>query len=162
MARQKKSTKEYSILQETKISEYLGWKTVSASGARPCNPGDIKGDMWLGECKTHIHQTDHIGISKLVWIKIRTEAKSLMKRPALFTDCGTQRLEDTWAIVPARFFPNVSCVQLPIKEALAKISFKLNDDTVKNIGDSACKISIDNESLLIMKLSTFKLLLDEV
>ena len=67
-------TKFYSNIQESKIAKYLNWEVVSGSGARDFNPGDIKSDMWLGECKTHEIKQSRILFKKAVWAKISSEA----------------------------------------------------------------------------------------
>lgn len=91
--------KEYSNAQERMISQYLGWDTVSASGARNFYPGDIRGDGWLGECKTHSSVCDNIVFKRTVWYKICEESKSAgWLHPALFVDNGTQTVEGTWVL----------------------------------------------------------------
>lgn len=94
-----KPTKYYSTIQENTIAKFLGWKVVSGSGARDLSPGDIIGESFLGECKTHVKPTDKIVFFADVWKKICEEASSRFKYPALFVDNGTQNLENTWVVV---------------------------------------------------------------
>lgn len=92
----KKPTKYYSSMQENRIAEYLGWKVVSGSGARPFNPGDIISDHFLGECKTHTEKNDKITIKADVLVKIKLESESIFRLPVLFIDNGTQSIDNTW------------------------------------------------------------------
>lgn len=94
------STKDYSSAQEKFISEYLGWQTVVASGARSFHPGDIKCKDWLGECKTHTSVNDKITFNRNVWKKICDEAASEHRYPALFVDNGIHTSSTTWVMFP--------------------------------------------------------------
>ena len=96
----KNPTKYYSTIQEHNIADYLGWSVVPASGARPFNPGDVKASNWLAECKTHTEPKDKIVIKKDVWIKLTNEARSLMKSQVLCIDNGTQKIRNTWCVIP--------------------------------------------------------------
>lgn len=80
------------------IADYLGWSVVTGSGARPCHPGDVISDDWLGECKTHEKSGHTIFFSSDVWEKIVEEATKMHRSPVLFTDDGSQKLENTWCI----------------------------------------------------------------
>lgn len=93
-----KPTKYYSTIQENTIANFLGWKVVAGSGARDLSPGDIIGESFLGECKTHTKKVDNIVFFADVWKKICEEAFSRFKYPALFVDNGTQQLSDTWVL----------------------------------------------------------------
>lgn len=113
------STKFYSNMQESLIAEFLGWSVTSGSGSRPCHPGDIYSEDWLGECKTHVKPGAKITISKKVWDKIQSEAQAVFKYPVLFIDDGYQSIDHTWCIYPyelvganymARHFSNVVTV----------------------------------------------------
>lgn len=97
-------TKHYSDKQETIVAEYLGWKRVSASGARPFNKGDIVSDSWLCECKTHTAHVDSMKILKSVWKKLKSESMSCMKRPILIIDDGTQKIASQVVVVESKFF----------------------------------------------------------
>lgn len=94
------STKDYSSKQESMIADYLGWKVVAGSGAAKCHPGDIIGDGWLGECKTHQTTGHNIFFSQSVWKKILEEANKEHRSPVLFTDDGSQKSNRTWCIFP--------------------------------------------------------------
>lgn len=92
------STKDYSCRQEHRIASALGWDVVSGSGARPCVPGDIISDDWLGECKTHVDPGKPIAFNHKVWLKICDEAAMKHRSPALFVDDGSQSLSNTWVL----------------------------------------------------------------
>lgn len=92
------STKDYSSKQEKMIADYLGWRVVKGSGARACHPGDIIGDDWLGECKTHTKPDQPIFFSADVWSKIQEEAVFQHRNPVLFADDGSQTIEKTWCM----------------------------------------------------------------
>lgn len=72
-------TKYYSSRQEHMVADYLGWSVVSGSGARSFNPGDIRSDDFLGECKTFTKESDDVYCYNSVWSKITEEATSVMK-----------------------------------------------------------------------------------
>jgi hypothetical protein len=159
MMNQKKSNKYYSSLQEKRIATHLGWVAVSASGARPFHPGDLKSCDWLAECKTHTSETDTIVITKSVWQKISTEAKSLMKKPVLFVDNGTQNLSDTWAIFPKRLYygTKLQPIDLKISETDKKYTFK-HGIFLREFSDRDVflPISVFSEVLYITRESKFK------
>ena len=154
-----KPTKYYSSLQEKRIADYLGWSAVSASGARPFTPGDIKSSDWLAECKTHTSETDTITINKAVWEKIATEAKGSFRRPVLFVDNGTQQIKNTWAIFPAALYYGDSLEQAvaSYKETAKKITFK-HSELTKNLNKDMkyLKIFIGSVSLYVVKTEVFK------
>lgn len=104
------ATKDFSKVQESRIADYLDWKVVSGSGARDFNPGDIESDEWLGECKTHVKPTSTIVFYRTVWDKISNEAESKFKYPALFVDCGTQKVNDTWVMFDLNKVQPANCV----------------------------------------------------
>ena len=110
MTEEKKPMKYYSNIQEKAISEALGWSKIGGSGAAPCAPGDVKASEWLGECKTHT-KGHAIYFDITVWYKISNEAQGHNKKPVLFVDNGTQRLENTWALCYAR---NLNCGNMVI------------------------------------------------
>lgn len=102
-----------SKLQEYKISEYLGWAQVPASGSRPFNPGDIVTDHWLGECKTHIAYGCDVIFRGSVWNKIEREAMSTFKYPILFADTGWANLAETWCVVPSKMVNSARYIGVP-------------------------------------------------
>jgi hypothetical protein len=156
---EKKPTKYYSSIQESRIADYLGWSAVSASGARPFNPGDIKSSSWLAECKTHTAETNTIVINKAVWKKISTEAKGCMKKPVLFVDNGTQEIEHTWVVVPKKvcFGQEIELISMQCNESAKKLTFKHDIFYKQFKGKSCCaEIFIDSESLYILRAHTFK------
>lgn len=91
-------TKYYSNIQESTIADYLGWKQVSGSGARDFQKGDVIGDNWRGECKTHSEPGNKLKFDYQVWSKINEEAKSHFYKPVLFVDDGSQNLDNTWCM----------------------------------------------------------------
>lgn len=92
------ATKDYSSVQEHKVADALGWDVVVGSGARPCVPGDIRCDSWLGECKTHTEPGHKILFDLAVWNKIQQEADAMHRSPVLIVDDGTQDLKHTWVL----------------------------------------------------------------
>ena len=155
-----KPTKYYSTKQENSIADYLGWSVVAASGARPFHPGDIRSDDFLGECKTHTSKQSDIVIYKDVWRKITSEATSVMKRPVLFVDNGTQKIKNTWCVLPERFLSDKNIIQCDIimTESKNKLLFSHEVwDAILEINKCAT-FKIYDESLLLMKLNTFKIL----
>lgn len=93
------ATKDYSNRQENMIARFLGWSVVTGSGAAACHPGDIISDEWLGECKTHVEPGHKIYFSKAVWSKIKDEAAVKRRFPVLFTDDGSQKIDNTWCLL---------------------------------------------------------------
>ena len=132
MATHCRNTKLFSMLQEYKVAKSLGWETVTGSGARPCTPGDVIGENWLGECKTHTSDSKSIYFNHDVWEKIKSEAVSKHRRPVLFTDDGSQSLDTTWCVCLANSIENdniyVTSCNMHIKK---NISF----DHLKQIAD---------------------------
>ena len=154
---EKKPTKYYSTLQEKRLANYFGWSTVSASGARPFNPGDIKSENWLCECKTFTEPRDCIHIKKSVWEKLRNEAYSQRKRPVLFLDNGTQKPENTYAVfgyLPFESFDDP--LDLSIRESEKQFSFSHSkvSGLLKSGGYGKCMMFKD--CLIIMTVSQFK------
>lgn len=153
-----KPTKYYSSKQEKMIADYLGWSVVVASGARPFNPGDIKSIEYLCECKTHTSVQKRIVIKKSVWKKISTEAMSVTKKPILFTDNGTQKIEDTWCIIKKpKIFNGAICDKLSgdMRDSATQITFEHIALKEALINNQCAELSIDNESLILMRLETF-------
>ena len=96
------TNKEASAKQENMVADFMGWKVVTGSGARPFRPGDVQNDNYLVECKTHTKEQPNIVFYKKYWDKIVTEARSVNKYPALITDNGTQNSKYTWVLIPKR------------------------------------------------------------
>lgn len=92
------ATKDFSSKQENMIADYLGWSVVAGSGAAACFPGDVIGDNWLGECKTHVERGHKIFFDRKVWSKIKDEASVKFRFPVLFTDDGSQKESKTWCL----------------------------------------------------------------
>ena len=106
------TNKEASYRQEHMVAEYIGWKVVSGSGARPFKPGDITSDHYLVECKTHTKEQDKICFKQSHWTKICEEALAKNKLPLLVTDNGTQKYNHTWVMTPLKFVQNCTIVNL--------------------------------------------------
>lgn len=107
---------------EKLVSEYLGWDTVSGSGAR-FHPGDLTCEQWLGECKSHVNAQDRIVFNLSVWNKISTEAMSLFKKPAYFVNDGSLDVKSTW-------------VMFRIQELPEHIMMKMDNDSIKSLSFS--------------------------
>lgn len=166
-----KPTKYYSSKQEHMIADYLGWSVVSGSGSRSFNPGDVRSDEFLGECKTHSSPVDKITIRVGVWNKIKKEAVSVFKRPVLFVDNGTQSVQHTWCIVHEKFVPDetqivrldTNLIHQLFRESSKQITFSHLDVkcTFKQHADSydapiSMPFICDGDSLLLLELKTFK------
>ena len=99
------NNKYYSERQEKMVANYMGWRVVPGSGARPFTPGDVNSYNFLVECKTHTTETHNVAFYKKHWVKIQTEARSKYRRPVLITDNGTQLAEYTWVAIPLQILP---------------------------------------------------------
>lgn len=99
--------KDFSTSQEDKVAEFLGegFYRVSKSGANAFNPGDVSSESFIIECKTHTTKDFKIIFNRKVWDKIKQEAISQRKTPALVTDDGTQDITKTWVIMDAKMVP---------------------------------------------------------
>ena len=159
-----KPTKYYSTIQENTIANFLGWKVVSGSGARDLSPGDIIGESFLGECKTHVKPTDTIAFFADVWKKICEEASSRFKYPALFVDNGTQSIEDTWVVTLPHSVNITRCTKykLPIIVDV-NISFKLDylESIVKQINSTyntitAFSAQLAGTDVVVMRIEDFR------
>jgi len=134
------STKDYSSKQESMIAEDLGWSVVSGSGAAPATPGDVIGDDWLGECKTHMDKTK-IFFDYNVWVKIEAEASMRHRKPVLFCDDGSQTLASTWAVCYMHNIENPSSI------LATDVPFPVRKNLSFNSGDQLrylTKMSKDN------------------
>lgn len=96
-------TKDKSSKQEKAVAEYLGGNVVVGSGARQFHPGDVLYGRYLIECKTHMQVQDTIVFKRRFWDKIKDEATSQFKVPMLVTDNGTQKIKNTFCILPYNF-----------------------------------------------------------
>lgn len=153
----KKPTKFYSTKQEQAIADYLGWSAVPASGARMFDKGDVKSSDWLAECKTHTEPKDKIVIKKEVWIKLSYEARSLMRSPILCIDNGTQKIRNTWCVIPKRFYSgDGEYIDIPHNETDNIYSFSFARVNPIFTENSIFEFSIKNESLLLMRIEHFK------
>lgn len=156
-----KPTKHYSNQQESIVSEFLGWKRVSASGARPFDKGDIKSDMWLCECKTRTHKNKRYKISHFDWSKIVIEATSCMKRPVMIVDAGVQEVKYEVCIVEKKFCDNIKHVEKSADNPFFRISrtvttFDASWTRIMLDGEFATEIKIGDTELYVMPLTLFK------
>lgn len=101
--------KDFSSAQEQLVADYLGedFYTVSGSGKDPSNPGDVKSEQFLIECKTHTTKDFKIIFRRSVWDKLKQEAISQRKTPVLVTDDGTQTIEKTWVLMDSKMIPPI-------------------------------------------------------
>lgn len=99
------TNKEASTAQEKMVANHMGWQVVTGSGSRPFRPGDVQNDYFLVECKTHTEPQDKIVFYSKHWAKISEEAQSKHRYPALITDNGTQKSNNTWVMVPRKVIP---------------------------------------------------------
>lgn len=159
------ATKDYSSKQEKSIASYLGWSVVSGSGARPCHPGDIISDDWLGECKTHISADNSIFFSSDVWKKICDEAIFQHRTPVLFTDDGSQNLKKTWCIIN-HFSLDDDWNIVPLgKKFKSNISMKHedlqklypSDEIISGSRDKVCySVDLKGAKVVILPISLFR------
>lgn len=167
------ATKQFSSKQENLIAFDLHWDVVSGSGARPTVPGDIISPDWLGECKTHVKPGYSISFLVDVWIKICNEALMKHRKPALFVDDGSQKLDNTWVMCYEHSIDKREALMVPIEEfrkIKKNITFK-DVDAKKFIKDLISKLPEDvsavydyalfsanwgKSKVVIMPYSTFK------
>lgn len=123
------ATKDFSKIQESRIADYLDWKVVSGSGARDFYPGDVESESWLGECKTHMKSSEIVVFYRKHWDKICAEAATKFKYPALFVDCGTQKVQDTWVLFDLRLVKPANCeiTSTSIVKTGVNIRFDINE-----------------------------------
>ena len=167
MSDEKKPMKYYSSIQEKALAEALGWQKIGGSGAAPCAPGDIKASEWLGECKTHV-RAHSIYFDADVWKKINNEAMGHNKKPVLFVDNGTQKIEHTWALCCAKNINQGHMVVIDFPYTVKKnITFadeagriRLGEAYKEFAGDFYRGIAFEykwnDEDVLIMPFETFK------
>ncbi|MCM1223697.1 MAG: hypothetical protein NC548_55530 [Lachnospiraceae bacterium] len=158
------STKDFSSKQEKMIAAYLGWSVVSGSGSRPCHPGDIIGDDWLGECKTHTSSGNSIFFSSEVWKKICDEAMFQHRNPVLFTDDGSQKLDRTWCIINS-FTVDDTWKVIPLnKKFRSNITMKHDDlkglysvdNIISGIADRSCySVDLKGTKVVILPIILF-------
>lgn len=169
-------TKFYSSRQENMIAKYLGWSVVSGSGARSFNPGDVRSDDFLGECKTFTKESDIIYCYNAVWSKIFREATSVMKTPVLFVDNGSQLAKNTWCVLPKLVINNIENVStfdastytyiMHVSKTRATFSHcELKDAFSKQrrlVGDKIIVLPFDlaGTSVVLMSLESLKLLIE--
>lgn len=149
------ATKDFSSKQEKMIADFLGWKVVTGSGARAGHPGDIIGDDWLGECKTHVTPNHPIFFSSVVWSKIQVEAIAQHRSPVLFTDDGSQLISNTWCIFPF-FLVDDGWRRERMKNSF-KINFKMNHSDLEKLypTDDILNGIIDEPICYLMKFGGY-------
>lgn len=151
------ATKDYSNKQEKMIADYLGWRVVAGSGAAPCHPGDIIGDEWLGECKTHEKSNQPILFKQDVWEKIVEEANKEHRSPVLFTDDGSQKSNRTWCIFPFFRVDDTWSILNLTKQFRTNIIMKLEELNALYPDDShiCYTASFGNHTVAILPLRLF-------
>lgn len=162
------TTKMYSDKQEKLVAKVLEGKVVTASGARPFDPGDVKSYDWLAECKTHVEPGHTIFFDAKVWKKICDEADGMHRKPVLIVDDGSQKEQNTWCLCKPF---NINCSHLlaldfpaAIRRNISAKNEKLQDklsSTIKPyLGEfytgGYYELSWEGEDVAILPLSTFK------
>lgn len=151
------ATKHYSDIQEKKIARALGWKQVSASGARPLNPGDVISNDFIGECKTHTRPDRDIEFKETVWNKIEDEAWSQFKLPILFVDDGSQDLNKTWCMVSILPYKEHIVIDYPLKHT-KNIKFSSKDlEDILDTYDKPVIFNVKDLRCYICKFTDFQL-----
>lgn len=160
------NNKLFSSRQERMVADYMGWKVVSGSGARPFDPGDVVNAHCLVECKTHDTEQTNIVFRKTHWKKISTEARAKNRYAILITDNGTQKSCNTWVLISVNFIGASNANRI---DGLVNTSSKGTTITFKH--DSAMSLfntnyidgevnylseTWDNDLLAIMPLEEFK------
>lgn len=112
---ERENTKYYSDMQEKRVAQFLGWKQVSGSGARAGRPGDVEGERFLGECKTHTKPGAKLHFNRRVWNKLSDEAMVRFRSPILIVDDGSQNINHTWCMF-TRLHPEVNISMNNVKE----------------------------------------------
>ena len=168
------ATKDYSSKQEKMIADILGWQVVAGSGAAKCHPGDVIGDEWLGECKTHTSSGHAIFFSYSVWSKICEEAMIKHRYPVLFTDDGSQKSDKTWCLIDSKTLVGKDIVQLDIcrehninhsvnisfnNAVLASLQIAYSDTNPGSL--CGFKVKWHNSDVCILSLDTFAELFGE-
>ena len=106
----------------------MNWNVVAGSGAAPCTPGDVIGEKWLGECKTHTSSSKSIYFNHDVWEKIKSESVMKHRLPVLFTDDGSQKLDNTWCVCLSSSVEKTGVYVVPLSLTIRKnISFSHQD-----------------------------------
>lgn len=153
----KTNNKIYSNRQENLVATCLGWDVVAGSGSAACFPGDVISDEWLGECKTHTSPNHNIVFKATVWAKIKDEATSKRRYPALFVDDGSQRLRNTFVLVLQSSLNsmNVEFNTTTIDSKYISKNINLPLDYIKSvIDDNVAEIEWMDDKLYITDLST--------
>lgn len=166
----KETTKTFSNKQEKMIAKVLGGKVTPASGAR-MEPGDVKSDEWLAECKTHTEPGHTIFFDINVWNKICNESMSSMRRPILIVDDGSQKEDKTWCLVRSKDINKSHVFSFDFPVSVRKnISAKHDklvqsfDPAKKYLGEfyvGCCfDLTWNNEDVTVIPLSVFKEVID--
>ena len=144
------------------IAEYLGWKTVAASGARDFHKGDIVSDEWLGECKTHMKEVERYTFDYAVYQKVADEAMSKFKKPILFVDDGTQKIESTYVLVSEKHIPEITFNCMDLGTKFLKKNIHLHKSYIyDNLYDGYRFLGWnDVGDMLMFRLDKFKIILE--
>lgn len=154
------TTKYYSEIHENKVSNFLGWKRVTGSGARSTYPGDIEGDEWLAECKTHMKRHP-IEFKYAIWEKIAQEAISKFKYALYITDDGSQWVKNSWCMFKKDLLSSID--NIVILDYTLKISNNRNisfESYQMKPADSDAitvwSLNLMGEDLALMRIEDFK------
>ena len=160
------NNKESSSKQEKMVADYMGWKVVSGSGARPFDPGDVANSQCLVECKTHNTEQKNVVFRKTHWKKISKEARSVNKYPILITDNGTQKSKNTWVMLPRNVLTSkiVNGLLVFINTSTSGNTITFNQSTAYSIFEAFYNDKIINffeqawedEKVAIMPLEEFR------
>jgi len=152
--------------QEKMVADYMGWKVVSGSGARPFMPGDVSNSQWLVECKTHNTEQKNVVFRKTHWNKISKEARSVNKYPVLVTDNGTQDKNATWVMLPKRVInsDNINQILNLVNTSTSGNTITFSNEDALNLFNkyyypNGINFFVDDfgdESLAILTLQEFK------
>ena len=151
----KVATKDYSNKQESMIAKYLGWKRVSASGARNFYPGDITSEEWLGECKTHTKPIKEIRFVYAQWSKICEEAMTKRRLPVMFVDNGTQAISGTWCMVK-EFQISHEDVEYTVVDKSTLVLKAKDFMKYQELGVGCLGYNFHGEKVVVMPISEYK------
>lgn len=152
-----RNNKIFSDRQEKSIADFLNWKQVTGSGARPTVTGDVESETWLGECKTHTVPGNKIHFDSKIWLKVVDEAAAKFRLAAYFVDDGSQKLSRTWVIFSRIDIDDaIRLESLPDNLLSRKSKSTLNfgiDELTKGI---VYKLKLGDSLVLLSDISTFR------
>lgn len=158
--------KIYSSKQEHSIADNLEWSVVSGSGSR-FQPGDVRSESWLGECKTHTKSDHKVEFKLDVWEKIYSEAVSQLRRPAYFSDDGSQTLRNTWVMTTWLPCDDAVTVSYPsnVKKIFTFASSEAWNDLLNLGGDASIKVfefKFGKDTVWLTRFDIFKDIVERI